>query len=255
MVDWSLVVAHGGGHGAPPSSWALSVLAVVLIGAATLGGGLLAARGGGWQAVIFPIAAGFLLATGVTHLIAEAGATALTESVVGLVGVALGVYALLAWAHHLAHRTPIASAARWVTGFGGIAGFVLHRYLEGLALGVGLLLDGRLAALVSVAIVAHAAAEGAALVVYLHALRATPKAAVAWLALTAATPAFGAATAVWLPLSPAAHPLALAALAGLFAFAAHVVTAAALTYTTRTRAIAWGALGVTVVAASTQLVQ
>ncbi|MQA87942.1 MAG: hypothetical protein GEV03_25780 [Streptosporangiales bacterium] len=259
---WEWVVGYQG-HGGVAGGAGVTVAAAGTVMAATLAGGYVALRRPRWWATAFALAAGFLLATVVIHIVPDLDGIGPLEGGASAAA-ALATYATLTWAHR-AHRRghaanpptsspanpptrppPHAPSAHQTLGWIGAAGFLLHRAVEGLALGTGLLIDGGVALAVLVAIVVHSAGEGAALVAYLISLGARRRSAAGWLAATAVMPALGAVTVTRFTLSEDVTHILLAALAGLFVFVAQTIISSALRSAARGHVLALAGMGAAV---------
>jgi len=247
------VLAHPGPFAHPehgvtqPSGHLLVImLGAVAMVAATLVGGWLALRAEPWQVTVFAVAAGFLLASVLSHVLSDLRAAGLVTAP-ALVVVAAAAYGLLSQVYRAGHR-----GSRLV-GPVGAAAFLGHRFVEGLVVGVGLTLDGRLAAAAVIAVVAHSAGEGAAVVSYLRVVSADRGVAGRWLLATALAPVAGAIAGTALTLPAVQARAAVAVLAGLFLFVAHVTVNAALRYASPVRVASLACVGAVAFAATNVL--
>ena len=235
-------------HGATQPSGHLLVIMVsaVAVVAATLVGGWLAMRAEPWQVTVFAVAAGFLLASVLSHVLSDLRAAGLVTAP-ALAVVAAATYGLLSQAHRAGHRR------NRLVGPVGATAFLGHRFVEGLVVGVGLTLDGRLAAAAVIAVVAHSAAEGAAVVSYLRVVSTDRGVAWRWLLATALAPVAGAIAGTVFTLPVEQARAAVAVMAGLFLFVAHVTVNAALRYASPVRVASLACVGAVAFAASTVL--
>ncbi len=221
----------------------LGIAAVVI---ATLAGGWLAMRADPWQVGVFAVAAGFLLASALSHVVADMRAAGLITAP-ALALVVGATYGLLSQLHRVGHRY------QRVVGPVGAAAFLGHRFVEGLVVGVGLTLDGQLAAAAVIAVAAHSAGEGAAVVSYLRVLSADRRSAGRWLLATALAPVAGAIVGAVVTLPAAQARAAVAVMAGLFLFVAHVTVSAALRYSSPARVAGLACVGAVAFAATSVL--
>ena len=196
---------------------ALVVAGSVLMAVATLAGAWLAVRRRGRHQVWLGAAAGALLVIALLHLLPDAWFAANAAGLwpLAMPCVAVGSFVLAG----LAARCGCwcGASKQHTAGAGAALALAVHRFLDGLALGV--------AASVTVAgaLAVHAAAEGLAAGAL---LRARPRQAAAWLAAMCLSPGVGAAISIAHPLPSAAEPLLLALAAGVVAQAARISLAA-----------------------------
>jgi zinc transporter ZupT len=191
----------------------------LLIALATLAGAWLARRHAARRELCFGAAAGALLVISGLHLLPDAWAGA---DQAGLAGWVVPVTALgaLALARLAGRRGCTCAADRESAGGAGTAAaLAVHRLLEGAAI----VLAGSV--IVTIALVAHALAEGLAAGTLLG--PASRRRRVLWLAAMCTSPLIGAAVAEAWSFPPAAEPVLLAVAAGVLAQAAIVSLAAA----------------------------
>jgi zinc transporter ZupT len=191
----------------------------LLIALATLTGAWLARRHAARRELCFGAAAGALLVISGLHLLPDAWAGAAEAGLSGwlIPVVALGSFGLA----RLAGRVGCACAADRESsgGAGTAAALAVHRLLEGAAIVLAS------SVIVTIALVAHALAEGLAAGTLLGSAGRRRRAL--WLAAMCASPLAGAAVAEAWSFPATAEPVLLAVAAGVLAQAALVSLAAA----------------------------
>jgi zinc transporter ZupT len=237
-ASWELEQSAGLSSTQPVALLALLSLGVLSL-VATLAGGYLVIRRGRWTGTLQALAAGLLLSVVVADILPGLAVRATSMwTIEGLAGLGLITYAAVSWAGP--QRQPGGHGPpRRIVGWGGAAGFLLHRFLEGAAAATGLLLDTRLAAGILTVVLIHWAAEGAAVATYLTSLDARGQTVAVWLTVLAAATLAGALTAAAVTPPTAAGRMFLAAFAGVLVFAARLTAtdAAAVIGTTRAYAV------------------
>lgn len=205
------LLAHAGGGEAVPLGVAL--LAVALLALATWAGGMAgrspaAAGPDGPRLLAGALSAAFLLgvvvlttAPAAVHAAAEAGVTGTLVLGLGLAGLGLALGADRA-------------GGRGTRGWAG-AGLVLHRLLEGAAVGGALLAGLRPAAVVVLALAVHGACEGFALMSYQTAAGVDGRRGLRRLAVLSASPVAAVLLTGAVAPPPALSAALLALLSGL----------------------------------------
>jgi zinc transporter, ZIP family len=105
-------------------------------------------------------------------------------------------------------------------GVAGAAGFIIHSFFDGLAIGLGFRVSSSLGILVAAAVVGHDFSDGLSTVSYLKAHHQSEGRSRWFLLADAATPLCGALVASLAPVPLQVFPIALGFFSGLFVFAA-----------------------------------
>lgn len=201
------------------------MLLTVVFAAATFGstlaGGAAAIR---WPArieLLMALAGGVVLGAAAFDLLPEAieqahqaGVPQAVPAAVALVGY-LGFRVLERVLHRRDHRHEPGRM-----GTAGAAGFTLHSFFDGLAIGLGFQLGDGVGIIVALAVIGHDFSDGLNTVSYLVAHGHGPDRQWRWLLANAAAPPAGAATALLVPVPDAVFPVALGFFAGVFVYAA-----------------------------------
>ncbi|MBC8120650.1 MAG: ZIP family metal transporter [Gemmatimonadaceae bacterium] len=184
--------------------------------AATVAGGLLVLRFQKLPGELFAFSAGTLLAIAGLDLLPQSfergGVLALAAAVLG--------YGALYWWHGLAHRSSEPGYGGVNPGLIGAVVLVVHKFLDGLALGLGLSGSAVIGIGVTLAIVLHSFCDGINTVTLVMRAQADRRLAILFLAATALAPLIAALGIARLALSPLALAWLLAFLAGTFLFVA-----------------------------------
>lgn len=109
-----------------------------------------------------------------------------------------------------------------VAGLVGAAGFVVHSFFDGLAIGLGFQIDSAVGLLVALAVIGHDFSDGLNTVSLLRAARYSTDDSRRWLRAVATAPIAGAAAGSFLPVPESVFPLILGFFSGLFLYAASV---------------------------------
>ncbi|MGW5147842.1 hypothetical protein [Rhodococcus koreensis] len=204
--------AHGGDPAGLPQPSTETVVAVILVAAATVAGAWLARRGSERSALLLASASGILLIIAVLDLLPDAWGEAQEA---GIPVWAVPVTALVSFGvTGVVVRVGCPCEPGRGGGIGAACGLAVHRFLEGATLA----LTGSV--FVVVALLVHAAGEGVALGTLLGApprRRAAP-----WIALACLSPIAGAFVASAVPIPDGLMPVLLAFVAGILAQGAWV---------------------------------
>jgi ZIP family zinc transporter len=113
-------------------------------------------------------------------------------------------------------------------GLVGAAGFVLHSFFDGLAIGVGFRIDDTVGLLVALAVIGHDFSDGLNTVTILRAARHSEARSRRWLLAVAIAPLIGALVGTFAPVPDEVLPVTLGFFCGLFLYAAssHLLPAA-----------------------------
>jgi ZIP family zinc transporter len=118
--------------------------------------------------------------------------------------------------HHAGHDHQAPDPA----GIVGAAGFVVHSFFDGLAIGLGFQIDAGVGLVVTAAVVGHDFSDGLNTVSLLSAHNHPPERSRRFLLADALAPVFGALVAYLAPIPDDVFPVALSFFSGLFVFAA-----------------------------------
>jgi len=191
----------------------------------TLAGGSAALRWPGRIHSLAALAGGVVLAAAFFDLLPSAAERAdeIHLSLQWPLGAALGgflaFYVLERFLHH--HHEIEESPDQ--AGLIGAAGFVVHSFFDGLAIGLGFRVDTALGVLVSLAVIGHDFSDGLNTVSYLVTHRQPAHRSRWFLLADAAAPLLGAAVATVVDVPAAVLPTAIGFFAGLFVYAASSV--------------------------------
>jgi ZIP family zinc transporter len=105
-------------------------------------------------------------------------------------------------------------------GLAGAAGFVVHSFFDGLAIGLGFQISSGVGLVVAAAVIAHDFSDGLNTVSYLQAHRHPDHVSRRFLVADATAPLCGALVGLLAPVPEEVFPLALGFFSGLFLFAA-----------------------------------
>ena len=202
-----------------------ALVAASLTFGSTMAGGITAMRWPSRAEILMALAGGAVLGAALFDLLPEAVERAqdLDISVrvpIGAVAVGfLFFYSLERFVHHdqhVGHEHQAPDPA----GLIGAAGFVVHSFFDGLAIGLGFRVDSALGILVAAAVIGHDFSDGLSTVSYLTAHRHSTQRSRRFLLADAITPIVGALVAYLIPIPNEVFPVALAFFSGLFVFAA-----------------------------------
>lgn len=201
------------------------MLLTAVFAAATFGstliGGVAAIRWPGRVELLMALAGGVVLGAVVFDLLPEAIGQAGRSGVPQAVPYAMAVVGYLAFRvlervlHRRDHRHEPGAM-----GTAGAAGFTVHSFFDGLAIGLGFQLGDGVGIIVSLAVIGHDFSDGLNTVSYLVAHGHGRVRQRRWLVADAAAPAAGAAVAVLLALPDAVFPVVIGFFAGVFVYAA-----------------------------------
>ncbi len=122
--------------------------------------------------------------------------------------------------HHHHHGPDCETDAPGVMGVAGAAGFTVHSFFDGLAIGLGFTVDAGVGVLVALAVIGHDFSDGLTTVSYLVAHRHSLRRQRGWLLAVASSPLAGALVGSLVPVPDAVFPIALGFFSGVFVYAA-----------------------------------
>ena len=203
----------------------MSWLALMFAGVSffsTVAGGVAALRWAGRAQALAALAGGVVLGAAFFDLlpgaIDRASALKISSQLpvsACLVGF-LGFYTLERFLHH--HHEEDERPGR--AGLVGAAGFIVHSFFDGLAIGLGFRIDTALGLLVAVAVIGHDFSDGLNTVSYLVTHRQPVRRSWQLLLADALAPLAGATFALSVPVPPVVFPVAIGFFSGLFIYAA-----------------------------------
>jgi ZIP family zinc transporter len=199
----------------------LALLAASITFVSTMAGGYVAIR---WPArieVLMALAGGVVLAAALVDLLPEAVTQAeeLGISPRVPIGATLIGYLIFYGAERFVHRHG-PSEGPDPAGVTGAAGFVVHSFFDGLAIGLGFKIDTGVGILVAAAVIGHDFSDGLSTVSYLAAHRHPESRSWRFLIADALAPICGALVVLAVPVPNLVFPLALGFFSGLFVYAA-----------------------------------
>ncbi len=202
-----------------------ALLAASLTFGSTMLGGITGLRWPGRTQILMALAGGAVLGAALFDLLPEAVERAQDLDIsirvpIGAVAVGfLFFYSLERFVHHdqhVGHEHQGPDPA----GLIGAAGFVVHSFFDGLAIGLGFQIDAGVGVVVTAAVVGHDFSDGLNTVSLLSAHRHPPSRSRKFLIADATAPIVGTLVAFLLPIPEQVFPVALAFFSGLFVFAA-----------------------------------
>lgn len=194
-----------------------ALVSVAVTFCSTMAGGLAALRWSRRLEPLMALAGGVVLAAAAFDLLPEAVRRA------GHAGLPAFVPFAAAVAGYVAFSALERGANRDGGTHGGVtgaAGFVVHSFFDGLAIGLGFKVGSGVGILVALAVIGHDFSDGLSTVSYLVAHGQPPGRSRRWLVADAAAPMAGALVASLAPVPGAVLPVALGFFSGLFVFAA-----------------------------------
>lgn len=187
----------------------------------TMAGGVAAIRWPRSLELLFALAGGVVLGAAVFDLIPEAVAHAhdsgVAESVPYLMAV-VGYFTFRVLERRLHRHDHSHGPGRM--GTAGAAGFTIHSFFDGLAIGLGFQLSNGVGIIVALAVIGHDFSDGLNTVSYLLAHGHDKKRQWRWLFADALSPLCGAAVAALAPVPDQVFPIALGFFSGVFVYAA-----------------------------------
>lgn len=187
----------------------------------TMTGGIAALRWPGRLELLMALAGGVVLGAAVFDLLPEAVEHADEASVGRWLPYAMAVLGYFAFRvmerqlHHLDH-----SHGPNRMGVAGAAGFTLHSFFDGLAIGLGFNLSDATGVIVALAVIGHDFSDGLNTVSYLIAHGHDRARQRRWLVACATAPLAGALVGGLVPVPDATFPVALGFFSGVFVYAA-----------------------------------
>ncbi|HLH68809.1 MAG TPA: ZIP family metal transporter [Candidatus Dormibacteraeota bacterium] len=190
----------------------------------TLAGGSAALRWPGRIHSLAALAGGVVLAAAFFDLLPDAieRASELHLSPQWPVGAALGGFLVFYVMERFLHPHEAGEGPDHA-GLVGAAGFIVHSFFDGLAIGLGFRVDTTLGVLVSVAVIGHDFSDGLNTVSYLVAHHQPARRSRWFLVADAAAPLLGAVVAAMAAVPPVVLPIAIGFFSGLFVYAASSV--------------------------------
>ena len=206
------------------------MLGVAIAGGATffstMAGGLAVMRWPGRLDVLLVFAGGVIVAAALGDLAPhaiehaeEAGAATWLPYLMIVAGFAAFAVVEATGGHEHASS---ADADRDRAGTAGAAGFALHSFFDGLAIGIGFGIDTSVGVVVAIAVLGHDFSDGLNTIAYLTARGRSRGDARRWLLVIATMPMLGALAGAILPVPEIVFPIALGFFAGWFLYAATV---------------------------------
>lgn len=199
----------------------LTVLFATASFASTMVGGVTAIRWPARTELLMALAGGVVLGAALFDLLPEAVGNADGAGVPKLLPYAMAVAGYVAFRelerrlHRQDHRH-----GPGPMGIAGAAGFTVHSFVDGLAIGLGFQLSDTTGVIVALAVVGHDFSDGLNTVSYLIAHGHGAGRQRRWLATNALSPVAGALTAALLPVPDVVFPVAIGFFAGVFVYAA-----------------------------------
>ncbi|MCW2968131.1 MAG: hypothetical protein JWM71_1903 [Solirubrobacteraceae bacterium] len=187
----------------------------------TMAGGTAAIRWPGRLELLLAVAGGVVIGAAVFDLLPEAvdharasGVPRALPFVVALLG-----YASFRVLERRLHQQDHSHGPGRM-GTAGAAGFTVHSFFDGLAIGLGFHLSDGVGVIVALAVIGHDFSDGLNTVSYLIAHGHGRVRQWRWLLADALSPVVGAAVAALAPVPDAVFPIALGFFAGVFVYAA-----------------------------------
>ena len=202
---------------------ALALASAAVTFGSTMAGGYLALRWPSRKEMLMALAGGVVLAAALVDLLPEAleraGQLHLSPRLV--FGAVLVGYLLFHAVERYVHRHGESEGTHPdPAGVAGAAGFVVHSFFDGLAIGLGFRIDSALGLVVALAVIGHDFSDGLNTVSYLVAHNHSVSRSWKFLVADALAPLAGAATGLVAPVPSPVFPLALGFFSGLFVYAA-----------------------------------
>jgi zinc transporter, ZIP family len=201
----------------------LALISATVSFGSTLAGGIAALRWPSRKELLMALAGGVVLAAALFDLLPEAVARA---GEIGMspkvpIGAVLVGYLVFFGVERFVHRHGDHDhSLPDPAGTVGAAGFVVHSFFDGLAIGLGFRVDSALGLLVAAAVIGHDFSDGLNTVSYLVAHRHSVARSWRFLLADAAAPLVGALVVLVVPIPGAVFPVALGFFSGLFIYAA-----------------------------------
>jgi ZIP family zinc transporter len=187
----------------------------------TMSGGMAALRWPARLELLMALAGGVVLGAAAFDLLPEAvdhahgsGMPAWLPYVIAIAG-----YAAFRVLEHRLHQADHRHGPERM-GVAGAAGFTVHSFFDGLAIGLGFHLSDGVGVVVALAVIGHDFSDGLNTVSYLIAHGHERGRQWRWLLATAAAPLAGALVGGLLPVPDAVFPVALGFFSGVFVYAA-----------------------------------
>jgi ZIP family zinc transporter len=187
----------------------------------TMAGGVAAIRWPRNVGLLFALAGGVVLGAAVFDLMPEALEHAGASGVAGFVPYLVAVAGFLTFfvLERRLHRHDHSHGPGRM-GTAGAAGFTIHSFFDGLAIGLGFHLSDSVGIIVALAVIGHDFSDGLNTVSYLIAHGHDRARQWRWLVADALSPLCGAAVGALLPVPDAVFPVALGFFSGVFVYAA-----------------------------------
>lgn len=187
----------------------------------TMGGGIAAIRWPARLELLMAVAGGVVLGAAVFDLVPEAVEHA-EEAGVGewlpYAMIVVGYFTFRVLEHRLHQHDHSHGPGRM--GVAGAAGFTVHSFFDGLAIGLGFALDDATGIVVALAVIGHDFSDGLNTVSYLIAHGHERARQWRWLIACALAPITGAVVGALLPVPDEVFPIALGFFSGVFVYAA-----------------------------------
>jgi len=200
------------------------LLTLVFAGATfvtTMGGGIAAMRWPGRVELLMALAGGIVMGAAVFDLLPEAVDHAQSSGVAEVVPYLAAIVGYFAF-RIVERRTHDHDHSHGPNrmGVAGAAGFTVHSFFDGLAIGLGFQLSDATGVIVALAVIGHDFSDGLNTVTYLMVHGHERRRQWRWLIADALAPITGALVAGLLPVPDAVFPVALGFFAGVFIYAA-----------------------------------
>jgi ZIP family zinc transporter len=202
-----------------------ALFAAALTFGSTMAGGLAALRFPSRTELLMAIAGGVVVGAALFDLLPEGVEAAEDLGIsprlpIGAVAVGFFVfYSLERFLHH-EHHAGHDHQAPDPAGVVGAAGFVVHSFFDGLAIGLGFQLTSEVGLIVTAAVIGHDFSDGLSTVSFLTGRRHPDSRTRRFLIADALAPICGAVVAYVLPVPDDVFPVALGFFCGFFVFAA-----------------------------------
>ncbi|MGH2926537.1 MAG: ZIP family metal transporter [Solirubrobacterales bacterium] len=204
----------------------LALVAASVTFFSTMAGGYVAIRWPKRIELLMALAGGVVLAAALVDLLPEAVNQAQEQGLSPRVpiGASLIGYLVFYGAERFVHRHGHSEGPEPdgpdPAGLAGAAGFVVHSFFDGLAIGIGFKIDTGVGLLVAAAVIGHDFSDGLSTVSYLAAHRHPESRSWRFLIADALAPVCGALFVLVVPVPDVVFPLALGFFSGLFIYAA-----------------------------------
>lgn len=187
----------------------------------TMGGGIAAIRWPARLELLMALAGGVVLGAVIFDLIPEAVENAEEAGVASWSPYAMAVAAYFGFRllENRLHRHDHSHGPNRM-GVAGAAGFTIHSFFDGLAIGLGFHIDEGVGVVVALAVIGHDLSDGLNTVSYLIAHGHDRARQWRWLIACATAPLAGALVGGLMPVPDAVFPLALGFFSGVFVYAA-----------------------------------